>query len=186
MTAQIHNVFLYNDQRYSIIAQQNVLDFKPEAYGISPDTGCSMCWRGYYCKFGIIDNQLVIMDWNLMVKDTVDPPIVENTKAHISYGKLQYIAMNFPMDYSGGIVIGTGFIDKYYIHMGYQQVYAYEKVLELIFEKGQLMEAIDHSDRVEQIRLTIAEKHEGQKDQMLDNINNFFSLRYNEKWEGFK
>ena len=80
----------------------------------------------------------------------------------------------------------TGFIDKYYIHMGYQQAYAYEKVVELIFEKGQLMEAIDHSGKVDQIRQTIDEKHEGQKDQMLDNINNFFSLRYNEKWEGFK
>ena len=184
MTAQIHNVFMYDDQKYSIIAQQNELDFKPETYGISPDTGCSMCWRGYYCKFGIIDNQLVIMDWNLMVNDTTNPPIVEKTRAHISYGKWQYLAMNFPMNYSGGIVIGAGFVDKYYIHMGYQQVYAYEKVVELIFERGQLMEVIDHSDKVAQIRLSISEKHEGQKNQMFEDIPKFFSLGYDEKWDG--
>lgn len=184
MTAQIHNVFMYDDQKYSIIAQQNELDFKPETYGISPDTGCSMCWRGYYCKFGIIDNQLVIMDWNLMVNDTTNPPIVENTQAHISYGKWQYLALNFPMNYSGGIVIGAGFVDKYYIHMGYQQVYAYEKVVELIFERGQLMEVIDHSDKVAQIRLSISEKHEGQKNPIFDDIPKFFSLGYDEKWDG--
>lgn len=45
-------------------------------------------------------------------------------------------ALDFSINYSGDIVIGTGFIDKYNIHMGYQQAYAYEKVYELIFEQG--------------------------------------------------
>ena len=91
--------------------------------------------------------------------------------------------MNYAMDYSGGIVIWTGFIDKYYIHMGHQQAYAYEKVVELIFERSQLMEVIEHSDKVAQIRLSISEKHEGHKNQMFDDIPKFFSLGYDEKWE---
>lgn len=184
MTAQIHNVMLYNDQIYSIIALQNELDFKPEPYGIAPDKGCSMCWRGYFCKFGIIENQLVIMDWHILVNDQLEqlePPIVENNQAVISSGKWQYVAMNIPIDYSGGVVIGTGFIDKYYIHMGFQQVYAYKKVYELIFEKGILIETLNHSERIEQLRQNIDEKHKDLKDHMIGNVPKFFSMRYEDK-----
>lgn len=130
----------FNDQKYTIIAQQNELDFKPEQYGISPDKGWSMCWRGYFCKFGILENKLVIMDWHILVEDESEPPIVENNQAIISFGKWQYVAMNIPINYSGGIIIGSGFIDKYYIHMGFQQVYAYKTVYELIFDRGILIQ----------------------------------------------
>ncbi len=36
--------------------------------------------------------------------------------------------------------------------MGLQRAWAYKKVLELIFEKGRLVEVIDHSETVQKIR----------------------------------
>jgi len=182
MTAQIQNSISFDDKKYSIIALQNELDFEPTTYGIDVDTGCSMCWRGYYCIFGIEKEQLVLKNWHILSKSKDEPPIIEKVQAVRKNGMWYYTEMNYQMQYSGGMVIGTGFIEKYYIHMGYQKVYAYETVIELIFENGKLVEKIDHSEMFENVRNTIDVQHRELKDHIFENIGKMFSLRYEDKF----
>jgi hypothetical protein len=185
MTAQIQNTLFYNDRKFSIIALQNELDYVPNNYGIEPDTSCSACWRGYYCKFGIINKQLVLMDWNIFYNEGDDAPILGNIKAIESTGLWKYISLDFPVQYNGGIVIGAGFKDEYYIHMGFQNVYAYEIVLELIFDNGILIDAIDHSVKIEQLRNNLSKSNTTSDEKIFNSISQLFSLRYEERWNDF-
>ena len=95
-----------------------------------------------------------------------------------------YKNLNIFIEYTGKILIGKGFIKKYYIHMGYQRAWAYEVLEELIFDKGELIKTVDHSEMAKKLRLELENKtKEVQKTS--DNIQLFversFSLEMKDK-----
>ena len=49
------------------------------------------------------------------------------------------------MKYTGKILVGKDFLREYYIHMGYQRAWAYQTLVEFIFEDGSLLDTVDHS-----------------------------------------
>ena len=90
-----------------------------------------------------------------------------------------YKDLNLFMKYTGKIVLGRGFINKYYIHMGFQQAWAYEEVIELVFENGVVVNTINHNETVSRIR----EEHdndpefrEASCEDMIKYVKNCFSL----------
>ena len=80
-------------------------------------------------------------------------PERENKKSFQYMGHHLYKNLNIFMEYTGKILIGKGFIKKYYIHMGYQRAWAYEVLDELIFDKGELIKTVDHSEMAKRLRL---------------------------------
>lgn len=85
-------------------------------------------------------------------KMTATEKFLETTLEKLGIFGYVYEDVNLLVKYTGKIVIGNSFIDEYYKHMGLQRAWAYKKVLELIFEKGRLVEVIDHSETVQKIR----------------------------------
>ncbi|MGL4374570.1 MAG: hypothetical protein ACRCS6_12325, partial [Turicibacter sp.] len=68
----------------------------------------------------------------------------------------------------------------YYVHMGFQAPVSYKTVYELVFDKGQLIEKIDHSDKMKKVR----EENEFINHER-DNVYGIceaFSLDYGNKW----
>jgi hypothetical protein len=63
-----------------------------------------------------------------------------------------YNTVNLELDYSGGILLASGFIDRYYVHMGYHPAWKYKTVHELIFENGRLVKHQDLTEAVAEIR----------------------------------
>lgn len=63
-----------------------------------------------------------------------------------------YKNVNIPKNYSGGMIVATAFIDKYYVYMGFQQAYDYKIVYELIFKEGKLVKEMDQSEAMEKVR----------------------------------
>lgn len=77
----------------------------------------------------------------------------------ISYGITNacYEDIHVPLIYTGGMIIGRGYLkdyDKGMICSGryYEPVYCYETLLELIFQDGRLVTEIDHSKAMKRIR----------------------------------
>ena len=68
-----------------------------------------------------------------------------------------YKGLNIKMNYTGKILVGSKFIPKYYIHMGYQRAWAYEVLTEFVFENGNLVKANDLSDVAAKLRAKIDE-----------------------------
>ena len=68
-----------------------------------------------------------------------------------------YMGLNYPLEYTGGLLLAYGFIREFYVHMGFQKPWTYERVLELIFEEGMLSRELDLSGRMAEVRQLIRE-----------------------------
>lgn len=63
-----------------------------------------------------------------------------------------YHNLGLPLPLTGGILLGAGFIDELYEHMGFHPAWKFNKVIELIFSDGVLTVAYDRSAGMAEIR----------------------------------
>ena len=63
-----------------------------------------------------------------------------------------YHNVGLPLAFTGGLLLGRGFIRRHYEHMGFQAPWKFEKVTELIFTGGVLTSAHDRSSEMATIR----------------------------------
>ena len=155
MTAQVPDTYVYEGKKYSLIAMSKRPRFNPLKYGIEPQYTCTACWAGYAEDYNIVDSKLFLQRLWISESGSGYPDVngvkVKELEKPGIFGYV-YEDVNLLVKYTGKIVIGNSFIDEYYKHMGLQRAWAYKKVLELIFEKGRLVEVIDHSETVQKIR----------------------------------
>ena len=187
MTAQIPDTYHYKGKKYSIIAMSAPIDFDPVEYGFFPISPHTACWRGYVCEYEITDDELYLRRLSIWCGNHGYPEFdgilpVEDTK---NFGHFMvYENLHHHMDYTGSIVVGSGFLKQYYIHMGFQRAWAYKNVFELKFEHGRVKEKIDHSEYVKGVRKKIKEDPE-YLDKVFSSITGFidesFSLDKNIK-----
>ena len=71
-----------------------------------------------------------------------------------------YHDIGLPLPFTGGLLLGDGFIHKLYEHMGFHPAWKYERVIELIFADGVLTVAHDRSSEMERVRETQAGSRE--------------------------
>lgn len=157
MTAQISNIFKIEDREYDLIGTSNEINFDPRDFGLTPVAPHTACWRGYYYEANIKDDQLVVE--NLYVNNaTEDYPEINGVnpideKEESSF--FAYYDVNLPISFTGKLLLGYGFLRRYYQHMGYQSPHAYQELLMLTFDDGKLVEREDLSDRAEKYRKQI-------------------------------
>ena len=185
MTAQVPDGYMYEGKEYSIIAMSKNINFNIEDFGIQPEYTCTACWRGFAIDYSIEYAKLLLKTIWVSQSGSGYPDVNGvKVKKLEKRGIFSYVYenVNMPIKYTGKIVIGCGFIDKYYIHMGFQEAWAYETVLELIFKKGVLLDVIDHSDRVRKIREDIESgKSDTKEVNILSSIHKSFSLNIEDK-----
>jgi len=162
MTAQIGDRFQYNEEEYTVIALDKEVDFHPKDYGLNPYCFSTACRRGFWCEYLISADGFFLENLTVASLDKKYPPINgvfpnmknENLLDKRSFDDLceRYENIHMRINYTGRIVLGHGFIKNYYIHMGFQRVWAYEKVIEIVLDNGMIKEVKDHSDYVRKIR----------------------------------
>lgn len=160
MTAQIPDYYIYKNDEYKIVALSKSMNFNPQNYGIIPEEWISTaCYRGYWCTYCIEDKILYLKNLSVICKDDIYPSFrgVHASKLEeVGFSDYYvYKNVNMPMQYTGRIVLGKDFLREYYIHMGYQRAWSYETLLEMVFENGVLLDVIDHSNEMKEIRKKI-------------------------------
>ncbi|MBR0342452.1 MAG: hypothetical protein IJH64_09495 [Oscillospiraceae bacterium] len=184
MTAQIPDTYRYKSKVYEIVAMTNPMGFDPRDYGLEPHSSCTACWRGYWCEYVIKYGKLIMERLLLYNQDGNYPDF---NGVHVSpqeYKEIEYresfdegeklkkktipdnwghrtYNANMKMDYTGKIVLGKGFLDEFYIHMGFQRPWAYKDLKEFDFKDGKLISVTDHSAFAEKLREKIREDPEG-------------------------
>lgn len=160
MTAQAPDTYLYNGQEYNIVAMTSPIDFNPEEFGFRPVAPTTACWRGYICEYTVTDEELYLSKLRIFCDNNPYPVFedVSPVKDKVKYSPFMvYDHLHHNIDYTGSIVVGSRFLEQYYIHMGFQRAWAYENVYELKLEHGKVIRMIDHSKVVEEIRMKINE-----------------------------
>ncbi len=168
MTAQIPDTILMDEKGFSIVGVNGRELFTPQSVGITPVASMSACWRGYVCKYKVMDRKLILDGLLLSFgfddmsgKDRkfvpqISPTIngVSPTSKHPTFSNI-YEGLNLEIQFTGGILAGDGFIQSLYVHMGFHPAWKYQNVFELIFDNGEVQETRDVSKQVEHIRNTV-------------------------------
>ncbi|MFC4909215.1 hypothetical protein [Actinomadura gamaensis] len=145
MTGQIPDVVLYRDLSYSLTGQEGEGLFDPVDLGVTPTPMSSACWRGFVCRYAVVDGGLVLTGLDLSV-DGEPPALFGVTPVRHEFRDNVYNDLREPVRFTGRLLLGREFIDGLYVHMGFQSAWKYEDVQELIFENGHLTAAYDRSE----------------------------------------
>ncbi len=159
MTAQMHNSFLLQDQKFSLVGYASEGLFQPSEYGMQPLPSVTSCWRGYVCTYKALHNRLLLD--TLQVNLSQEGPAIQNIGPEFPAGGMfnhVYHDLDLPMDYSGGMLVADGFIRELYVHMGFHPAWKYETVFELVFSRGTLLKTKDVSQRMAELRREMTKK----------------------------
>ena len=192
MTAQLTDKFTYQEKDYDLADGSGAGLFDPAKYGLKPVMKCTAFWRGYYCQYTLLGDQLILKTLQINHSDeetrpvpTAPPPLCGHM-AVPSTGRFRLFAsvyenIDLPIVFTGGLLLGADFINEMYRHMGFPPAYKYRQVHELLFVDGTLLEAADRSYEMAELR-----EHMGSRGEFKDRegiaalIKRYFSLEY--KW----
>lgn len=151
MTAQISDTFLFNGERYSMIGFKGGGLASPEQFGMTPVEIHTACCRGFYATYDLTDEALYLQKLTLREAKGNYLPIngVEPDKAEY---QTSYSGLNVVVPFTGEIRLAKDFIDKFYIHMGYQKPTAFKTVLDITLNNGKVENINDRSSEMEMKR----------------------------------
>jgi hypothetical protein len=211
MTAQISDVVFYRDNPFSLAGVNGSGLFDQAEHGVRPAMISTACWRGYHCTYEVADGSLLLTKVNIglaeedrLAAERGEGPIlfgripkrytVEGHRTDLGTGEVttSWQSSDFavdslrePVPFTGGLLLGDGFIEELYVHMGFHPAWKFRQVHELVFEKGRVVKEADRSAEMAGFREMIAGRSLGPRDP--DNreeierwIKRCFSLEY--KW----
>ena len=172
MTAQLSDLFVYRECEFDLADISGGQDLDISFLGLEPKMTSTGCWNGYQAVFGISQYRLVLHSFfaNLMQEGQTSPgrrlegPTI-NGVAPLSMRRSEppsiyyqeefnnyYYGIDLPLEFTGGMLIGDGFIEEGWGYSGFASAWHYETVFELIFETGKLVAEIDCSQSMATIR----------------------------------
>jgi hypothetical protein len=171
MTAQFNDLFRFGGSEYALAGISEGKLFEPSLLDLQPVANCTACWRGYQAIFAISKSHLVLDTLRIYLSDAGDrrrpargPAIngVEPSepKSKFRFFNNHYKRLNYHLEYSGGLLLGAGFIDRLYVHMGFHPAWKYRTVIELVFENGILRGQADLSEKIAEVRKMILESQQ--------------------------
>ena len=158
MTAQRQDYYRYKGKNFDLLAVSDSIPFSPEDYGLTPHMSSTACYRGYWCGYEITDEgmfleELYLYNRNGEYPDFAGTPVSPQT--FHDQGHRLYRGVHLQIPYTGRLLIGADFLRQYYIHMGFQQPFAYKMLTELVLRDGFLQETIDRSGEAAKMREAI-------------------------------
>jgi hypothetical protein len=167
MTGQVSDGFIYKSQIFCIAGVDGVTLFEPTQHGFSPQWGTTACWRGYCCTYKVIEETLYLKEF-IIALSLKEKLAVKHGRARSFLGVFPYLGdtpvghpsaiyneLNHLVEFTGSLLVAKNFINSLYIHLGFQAAYKYEEVHELIFDSGYLMQSINRSEEMAEIRQKI-------------------------------
>jgi hypothetical protein len=153
MTAQISDTFIFQGREYGLIGESGGDLASPQRFGIKPISVCNSCYRGYYATYELTNEALYLRELSLFSENDYYPPIQGITP--VKYGEYDYYTyegLSLKMNFTRKMRLARGFIQKYYVHMGYQKATAFETVLDITLKGGRILEIKDRSEEMAQKR----------------------------------
>lgn len=193
MTAQATDTFIYKRKEYDLIGLKGAGLFSPDDIGMIPEMMHTACYRGFICTYKIVRNRLYLdklvireANGNYLPVNGVEPekqytndliklldPGIEGDRENPVF-TATYHGLKMPIPFTGKIRLARGFIQEFYIHMGYQKPTAFRTVYDLTFDGGKILELQDRSAEMEQKRGAFRVHYESNYG--IDAIEDAFSL----------
>jgi hypothetical protein len=160
MTAQIDDTLMWKGSSYSINAyalEGTEELFTPGYYNLSPVMMHTGCYRGYYCKFKLVRNQLLLAEL-VVNQEAGNYPLINGVRPEFGTGfdefscAAKYNKLMLPLKLTGTVRLAKGFIQSRYEHMGFQETASYRTIKQITLKDGILVDHVDLSANVNEIR----------------------------------
>jgi len=156
MTGQVPDTLIYNNNSYSIVGLKGEGTPSPFDFDLKPVSPNTANWRGFVMTYIIIEEHLNLHEMNVSVEETNNiPPVINGVKPKLEKKgliNLTYKNLKLMTQFSGNILIAKDFISSMYVHMGFQSPISFEKVIELEFKEGNLLNVKDLSNKMKNWR----------------------------------
>jgi hypothetical protein len=174
MTSQVTDTVKYKGKNYELIgSSRGELLFNIYKYGLNPTMMHTACYRGFFCSYELTEEGLFLQ--KLTVRDESNKyPEINGVKPKIRKYEAVYNELKLKIRLSGRFRIARGFIQEYYIHMGYQKASSFTSVIDFELSRGKLSGIKDRSAEVEKIRGLYKKYYDNPN--MIDKIETAFSL----------
>ena len=159
MTAQVHDRVQWNDGDYLLVGVEGDRLFDPSEHGLQTVATTTANWRGCVVHYAVRDEHLVVAelrDVGLAIGPDDAPPTLRGTQA-VREGAIsfRYPHLDWPLDFTGRVIVARGFIQALYRHMGFHPAWKFEESWELTFDEGALTDATDLSHDMQSLRADI-------------------------------
>lgn len=136
MTAQISDTFIYQEQKYNLVALQGEGLIVPQDYNMQPEMLHTACYRGFYSTYEVTDDGLFLIEMVIgEVKDGYKS--IQGIMPYADGNRYTtYKGLRLLVPFTGIIRLGKDFINTHSVNMGYQKASAYATLLELTFDAG--------------------------------------------------
>jgi hypothetical protein len=157
VTSQIPDTIVFEDSRYVLAGLHGGSLFKPADYEIEPEAMSSACWRGYFCAYDTGRYRLVLTGLCIGARSKVfGSEITPHTQV---FGRTPEVGTDYAyrdidlaIPFTGSLLLGQGFIDALYVHMGFQPAWKFSRVIELHLESGIVSRHLDRSEAAQEVR----------------------------------
>ena len=188
MTLQVKPILYFNNEIYSILKESDRDSFRdfflPENYGFSTFWSETACWAGYKCQYSVLDNKLFLTNVEINERTEFKPllfgrePIILENWGNGERCKLDYRNIEHPILYTGDLFIGNNFIKNSNLPCLYHPRYLnFETIIQLSFQSGNLIHAINHSESLQNLRDYINNHNNSLPDE-LPSIAQYFESRW--------
>ena len=152
-TAQIPDSVIYKGNTYDLIAWTGGHLVTPEQFGMTPWMLHTACYRGFYATYELSDEQLSLRQLTLREKHGNYLPIAGVfPDVKTDEGIATYRDLHVVVPFTGKLRLAKDFMQAFYIHMGLQQPFAYETVLDITVREGRVVAIADRSREMADIR----------------------------------
>ena len=163
MTAQIHDRFQFRGEAFALAGISEGELFDPSLLDLQPIGCCTACYRGYVATFAVTDARLVldalsvslgsstILD-NGRLGPAINGVFARGPKEKYDWFSHHYRGLNYHLEYTGGLLLADGFLQEFYVHMGFHPAWKYKRVIELVFDGGILRQSTDRSEQMAELR----------------------------------
>jgi hypothetical protein len=188
MTAQIADSMLLDGTLYSIIGLRGGELPSPEDYGLQPVMIHTACWRGWYATYAVEDDWLVLSMLTVNDRDGNYPPLDGIMPEHRSSGgEAFYEGLHIRTAFTGRMLLGADFIQRYYVHMGFQDPWGFEKLAGLHVEAGRVVRVVDRSAHAAEAREALedaesTDRAANEATNLVQWIRQRFALDYDDNW----
>jgi hypothetical protein len=166
MTAQINDTVFHRKIDFDLAGISGSGLFDAATLPVRPVWTSSACWRGYVAHYSIFERDLCLTSLHIgLPEDNVNRAIAGRGSElfgvlpkRLGVSRFLYEGFRLPIPFTGGLLLADGFIPELYVHMGFHPAWKYERVREVIFDAGRIIEDYDRSAEVAGIRLKFVEE----------------------------
>jgi hypothetical protein len=159
MTAQAHDHVTFRGRDYLLVGVDGGELFHLFDQGIVTQATTTANWRGWVAGYEIQGDRLTLKelhDVGLVTAPGEPLPVLRGVAARREGGaSFSFPELNWPLDFTGRLIIARGFIQSLYRHMGFHPAWKFEESWELEVDGGSVTSARDMTAEMTDLRKKI-------------------------------